>query len=374
MLKEMLEKGLRKGPAGFAVKVYSRKRLKFLENFKKEKPEEYIPPKSLERTLWGIKFRSPIMNAAGMFKNGECYEIVAKQGAGAYLGGTTTANPREGNTENGVHLPWIPYRESGAASNKLGLPNLGDKVVAEKISKLERINGCPIGMSVMASPDLREDKLERLVAGMDRYEKIGVDWLEVNYGCPNTKKGVFDFQKIYDEMRYIKESFLESRSLANRTRVIPVVNKFSANITIKEAEDLTAACIDLGYDGINILNTGTDYNKYRKQIHPSDLKLFDYFTNIHGGGLSGRPLKDPSLFISSVAVMQKEKRKPKQEFHVFRTGGIENAEDLLISERSGISMNQWFTGYWDKYNEKFSERHDIYKKLYEELIKLKRAA
>jgi len=57
-----------------------------LEKLKEEiSLEDYTPLGKLVKELWGIKFRSPIMNAAGMFKNGECYEMVAKQRAGISL-------------------------------------------------------------------------------------------------------------------------------------------------------------------------------------------------------------------------------------------------------------------------------------------------
>ena len=59
------------------VSVYSAGRRRFLNEIKDQLPEEtYTPPEELARTLWGIRFRSPIMNAAGMFKNGEWYETV----------------------------------------------------------------------------------------------------------------------------------------------------------------------------------------------------------------------------------------------------------------------------------------------------------
>ena len=74
-------------PPKIVVAQYSRGRLNFLDKVKSEVPSEsYTPPAELARVLWGITFRSPIMNAAGMFKNGECYEMVSKQGAGGYMG------------------------------------------------------------------------------------------------------------------------------------------------------------------------------------------------------------------------------------------------------------------------------------------------
>jgi len=54
-----------------------------------------------------LKFKTPIGNAAGMFKNGECSKMIEMQGAGFYLGGTGTYFPREGNTEEDIHLPVV---------------------------------------------------------------------------------------------------------------------------------------------------------------------------------------------------------------------------------------------------------------------------
>ncbi|MCH8903126.1 MAG: hypothetical protein IIA45_04345 [Bacteroidetes bacterium] len=98
---------IRKLPPRKIVSVYSRGRVKFMKAFENDFPEEpYIPPESLARELWGLRFRTPIMNSAGMFKDGECPAIVEKQGAGAYLGGTGTFFQRKGVTEKEIHLPF----------------------------------------------------------------------------------------------------------------------------------------------------------------------------------------------------------------------------------------------------------------------------
>ena len=203
--------------------------------------EHYINP-NLSRELWGIKFRSPIMNAAGMFKNGECYEMVAKQGAGAYLGGTGTWNPRNGNERSDISLPFAPYPRSHAASNWLGFPNEGDLINAKRASKLERIVGCPVGWSVMGSPDYQgEEKLRNLVKGMWLYKEAGVDFLEINESCPNTshKQDV----GLESRLKFVKENFLDQRK-----RVLPVIvkfsNKFSVLLSSKISAILTPTVID----------------------------------------------------------------------------------------------------------------------------------
>src|SRR3989338_6716150 len=68
------------------VALYSSGRPVFLKEFFKGTPERYEIPAALSRTCWGIRFRSPIFNAAGMFKNAEGFNLVDAQGAGAYLG------------------------------------------------------------------------------------------------------------------------------------------------------------------------------------------------------------------------------------------------------------------------------------------------
>ena len=85
------------------VSQYSKGRLNFLSQLENEIPSDICYPlDSLKRKLWDIEFRSPIMNSAGMFKNGGYYLMVAMQGAGAYLGGTGTWNPRRGNEKEGI--------------------------------------------------------------------------------------------------------------------------------------------------------------------------------------------------------------------------------------------------------------------------------
>ena len=345
------------------VGIYSAGRLVFLRQLQKEKPNHYVPQESLERTLWGLKFRSPIMNSAGMFKNGEGYEVMFRQGAAAFLGGTTTWNARPGNEKLGVKLPFAPYPKSGMASNWLGLPNLGDEVVAATYAKMEKHPNFPLGHSLMASPDLgEEEKLEYLVKGMKLYEAAGVDWLEFNVSCPNTEVGVMDFQTIRTGLEYVQHHFLDQRSLNGRARSLPVVVKFSNDIDFDSVQDLMELLFELGYDGVNIGNASANYDLHERSVLSSEKGLFRYFCETFGGGVSGRRLKPISLSLSEEAVRYLQVDPPEQEFHVFRTGGIESWQDLQISEDAGISMNQWFTGYFDRFSQ---HGHKLYQHLLE---------
>ena len=364
-LERRLRPLLTRLPPQIAVSKYSSGRLKFLNSLKNEIPEKkYTPPEDLSRELWGIKFRSPIMNAAGMFKNGECYELVARQGAGAYIGGTGTWNAREGNKKEGIYLPFVPYSKSHAASNWLGLPNDGDEINSQRVAQLETIADCPIGWSVMGSPDLQgEEKLRYLVKGMNLYEQAGVDFLEINESCPNTEQGNPQEDELANRLQYIKEHFLDRRMFTDtdRLREIPVIVKFSNDTEIEQLPALLDILFELGFDGVNFGNTSIDYIKRRELIDPSERRLFDFYTQTFGGGVSGRPLRESSLELASRAVEYLNQGRPSQEFHVTRTGGIETWEDIQKSLDAGISLCEWYTGYFENFSR---EGHDVYKELF----------
>jgi|SRR3989344_649343 len=358
-LESIIRPLLTKLPQRIVVSIYSQGRLDFLERLKEETlVEAYSPPENLSRKLWGLRFRSPIMNGAGMFKNGEGYEIIAQQGAGAYLGGTGTWNPRKGNEKLRIYLPFVPYPKSHSASNWLGLPNDGDQINSGRVAKMQRIAGTPIGWSIMGSPDFQgEERLRYLTEGMRLYARAGIDFLEINESCPNTAHGKPQQDDLATRLRYVKEHFLDQR-----TRRLPVIVKFSNDTEASQVPALLDLLFELGYDGVNFGNTSTAYNRRKEKIDPVERRLFDYFVQTFGGGISGKPLRESSLELASRTVEYLKAGSPSQEFHVIRTGGIESWQDIQESERAGILLNQWFTGYFEHFAK---QGHRVYRRLYE---------
>ncbi len=343
-------------PSHEVIRLYSEGRIKFLKKLVEERPEEpYVPPKNLERKLWEIPFRTPIMNAAGMFKNGEGYDFVASIGAGGYVGGTTTSNPRPGNEKEGIRTPFTPLPRSRAALNWLGLPNEGHETVSQRYRGINRVWGCPIVHSAMASPDLKgTEALEELVKGMQMFRQK-VDVIELNESCPNTHKQDND---TYQRLKYVKENFQKEE------RKVPIVVKFSNDTPISKVPQIMDMLFELGFDGVNFGNTSTAYPTLRNAVDERERALFDYFTSTFGGGFSGQPLKQRSLLLCYAAVQYLRAGPPKQEFHVWRTGGIETAKDIRESDEIGVSMNQWFTGFFEMFTR---HGYDVYRELYKGL-------
>lgn len=349
-------------PAALVIRLYSRARARFLPAFSRFPAAPVQVPPELTRSLWGLRFRSPLLNAAGVFKQGEGSEVVRCQGAGAYLAGTTTHRARKGNRTCGVGLPFVPYPRSGAASNCLGLPNPGHREVARRLSSLPAAEGFPRGASLAADPgpgDGDDKKLADLVAGMRAYDEAGVDFLELNESCPNTGEGPLGDDELRSRLERVAEGFL-----VRRNRPLPVVVKFSCDTDPEQVEPLVAMLIELGFDGVNFGNTSTNYPRHRPQIAAAERPLYDTFNDRFRGGVSGRPLGEDSLELARRAVAAAGAVAGDRDFHVVRTGGVENAADVVRSLAAGIALCQWYTGYFDAFGR---HGHQLYSKLYHRL-------
>ena len=270
--------------------------------------------------------------------------MTERQGAGAYLGGTGTYFPREGNTEEGIHLPFVILPNSGSALNKFGLNNRGDVSNCSQADFISRTINIPVGWSVTEPPEIEseEEKLKYLIKGMELYEQANVDFLEINESCKNTEAEIPKDEDLVRRLFYVKNHFLESRE-----RRIPVIVKFSVDTNPLQVKPLMDLLFKLGFDGVNFGNASTDYAGVGKIIHASERKVFDYYTKQFGGSISGIPLREKSLELASRAVEYLNQGRPPQEFHVFRTGGVETAQDVKESLEAGISLCQCFTGYFE---------------------------
>ncbi len=347
-------------PPQSATTLFSYGRKMFISMLANDKVPRFVKiPAEFSRSFWGLKFNSPLFNAAGMFKHGEGYDTVARQGAGAYLAGTTTKSARKGNKFAYITHPAASFPASSMAVNWMGLPNEGHETVARRLSYIDKIEGCPVGASVSPSPEQEGlDALRGVIDGLELYAKANVDFLELNESCPNvthehSTEIINGLDKaLVERLEYISQNFLRKRD-----RFIPVVVKFSNDTS----PELVPAIIDLltilGYDGVNFGNTSTDYNTLKRSVAENELSLYEFFTRNIGGGVSGRALKTRSYALSSLAAERVEKINPGNEFIVIRTGGIEQFDDIALSEKSGIGLNQWFTGYFDAFAK---AGHNIY--------------
>ncbi|NQW29023.1 MAG: hypothetical protein HQ472_00735 [Ignavibacteria bacterium] len=332
-------------PPKVAVKIMSAGRRAFMRRFVAETPKPLTIPTNLTVKIWDISFRLPILNAAGMFKNGEGYAVVAAQGAGGYVAGTTTFTAREGNVRDGVKWPVAMYPLSGVASNWLGLPNPGHAEVAKRLSTISRVAGCPIGASMSADSGVEETiSLDGLAQGFAMYDKAGVDFIEINESCPNVTDAHHGLQVDAGLIRRLE--FIAQHLLHKRTRNLPVVVKLSTDVAADQILDLIPMLETMGFDGMILGNTSTNYGVHRADIQPAEEGLYEYFTQTFGGGLSGSVLRGQSAELVGAARRCVAELSLRKEFRIIQCGGICGAEDVV---GQADELHQWYSGYFDQF-------------------------
>ena len=347
----------------FFIDFYSRSRRDFLMRLSDDEPrnidlDSWIKPVK----FWDIDFNTPLFNAAGMFKSGKGFNMCALQGAGAWLAGTSTSHPRAGNKRNEILHPFLTLPRTNSAVNWLGLPNDGHSALAGKIQKIEKVKGCPIGVSVSADPGENSiTALPLLVDGMKMLVGAGADFIELNESCPNVVHSANCSSEGLDSEMLERLEFLKDKFLKNRYKNTPVIVKYSVDTEPELLTKLIPLLIELGFDGINLGNTSTTYKQYLPLIHKREQAAFSYFTTNFGGGVSGKLIKEKSLNLCRQASSVLSNINLKKEFHIIRTGGIENAEDLIESKNAGVSLNQWYTGFFENFS---LNGHKLYKKIF----------
>jgi dihydroorotate dehydrogenase len=336
-------------PAPLAVRLYSRGRRLWLAALRA--PRHFVaPPAELGRSVWGLHFRSPLGNAAGLFKEGTGGDLAAAWGAGSWLVGTSTGQPRRGNLREGVFQPFAPYPRSRAASNWLGLPNPGHAAVAARLASAARVPGMPRGASLAIDPlpDIPEaDRLASLVEGLEHYDRAGVDFLEINESCPNTG------EVICDGLAHLEArlSSIASGFLARRRRRLPVLLKLSNDADPAAVGDVVRLASRLGFDGLVLGNTSTRWSELREAIDPTEQPLYDNFVGRFGGGVSGLPVRARSLDLLRAAAAALPTARPQDEFHLVQVGGIHNAADVAASLAAGATLCQWYTGLFEAFSQ-----------------------
>lgn len=343
-------------------------RMIFQNVFFRELPPNSFISQDYASSAWGLNFRLPLWNAAGMFKGAEGYRIAVRQGAGAWVCGTTTSKPRSGNKRRGIRCPVVSLPVSGAALNWMGLPNAGHQEVARRIARLEKDPLCPVFASLAADPGCDEKVAhDGLVEGLIAYEKAGVDGIEINESCPNVAGHGNADSPLLDIGLLERLEAVSREFLKKRRRRMPVLVKVSTDTHHDALAPLVQTLATMGFDGVVIGNTSTAYETIKSQLMPADQRVVDWFTKAFGGGISGAPLGRSSLVKAAQASIVASDVRALDEFRVIRVGGIASAADIMDSWSAGISFNQWYTGYYAAFAR---DGHSLYKRLGEELSAL----
>jgi dihydroorotate dehydrogenase len=267
----------------------------------------------LRVALWGLEFPNPIGVAAGFDKNAEAVD--ARLGLGFMEVGSVTPRPQPGNPK--PRLFRLPADD--AVINRLGFNNDGHAVVAGRIKRRRRriILGVNLGQN-KNSADAEEDY--RL--GVEAFAGLA-DYLVINVSSPNTP-GLRELQG-RERLGGLLETVLAARAAGRRRP--PLLLKIAPDLNEADMADIARAALDAGVDGLIATNTTV--------ARPDTLTDPNRF---QAGGLSGRPLFEPST-----RVLSEMYRLTEGRLALIGVGGVASGADAYAKIRAGASLVQLYT-------------------------------
>lgn len=282
-------------------------------------------PAGLARTVFGVRFPSPVGLAAGMDKNGVALPAWRALGFGFVEVGTVTAHPQPGNPQPRL----FRLVDSEGVINRMGFNNLGSAALADRLAAYGDL-GYPLGISIGKSKvTALEDAVEDYVTSLQLLYRYG-DYFAVNVSSPNTP-GLRSLQDSGQLRELLTALRSEVRSLsAGGLEPKPILVKIAPDLTEPAIDELLGVCTDVGVAGIIATNT---------TIGRSGLAAGDQGLAAEAGGLSGRPLTEISA--KTVAHIYSE---TQGALPVIGVGGILDPSDAARLLDAGASLVQLYTG------------------------------
>lgn len=264
------------------------------------------PPTAAARTLFGLRFASPIGIAAGFDKNATMMPLLAALGFGFVEVGTVTLRPQPGNPRPRM----FRYPAHRALINRMGFNNDGADAVAVRLGAWER--SLPLFVNIGKNRDVPLDAAADAYAACAAKLERHADAVVVNLSSPNTPS-----------LRELQRPEHLQPILAAVRGATPLLVKMAPDVDDVLLGEICDVCLRLA-DGMICTNTTVE--------RP--------FPAAEAGGLSGAPLRE-----KATAVLGRVRQRVGAEYPLIGVGGIFAAEDVREKLAAGANLVQVYTGF-----------------------------
>ncbi|MEN3373694.1 quinone-dependent dihydroorotate dehydrogenase [Dechloromonas sp. ZS-1] len=276
--------------------------------------------------VMGLKFPNPVGLAAGLDKNGDHIDGLARLGFGFIEIGTITPRPQDGNPR--PRLFRIP--EAQGIINRMGFNNAGvdrllENVRAAEFPKKGGILGINIGKNATTPI---ENAVDDYLICLDKVYN-DASYVTVNISSPNTKN-LRELQK--DEALDDLLSQLKARQLQladKHGKYVPMTLKIAPDLDDLQITAIADALRRHRFDGVIATNTTLARDAVAGLPNADET-----------GGLSGKPVFEPST-----VVLRKLSAALAGELPIIGVGGILGGEDAAEKIRAGASLVQFYSGF-----------------------------
>lgn len=279
------------------------------------------PPGKAVEAL-GLTFPHAIGLAAGLDKNAEHLDALAKLGFSFIEVGTVTPKPQEGNPR--PRLFRLPQAQ--AIINRMGFNNQGvDAMIANiKAARYKGLLGINIGKN--KETPLRQAAEDYLYCLKKVYPYAS--YITINISSPNTP----DLRQLQQGdffMHLLTQLTQEQQNLAdNHQRLVPLVVKLSPDEPDEALKVMAEAVLQKGIAGIIATNTTCSREQVTNLAHGHE-----------SGGLSGAPLASRSTECLRVL-----KQVVGDAVSLIGVGGIDQVDIAKEKLQAGASLLQVYSG------------------------------
>ena len=278
---------------------------------------------SLEREVFGLKFRNPVGLAAGFDKNAALTDELATLGFSFVEIGTVTPRPQPGNPA--PRLFRLPA--DGALINRMGFNNDGAAAVAARL-RLRHDRRLLIGGNIGKNKDTPNAQAgDDYVAAFEALAEV-VDYFVVNVSSPNTP-GLRELQDKKPLISLLQQ--VQARNLA-RSQPRPLLLKIAPDLTDAQLDDILEIAHETQLSGLVATNTTIGRGGLATPAAT--------VTGYGAGGLSGRPLR-----ARATEVIRYLHQKSQGSLPIIGAGGIHSAADALEKLAAGATLIQLYTGF-----------------------------
>jgi len=282
----------------------------------------FTVPESKPVSAMGFEFSHPLGLAAGLDKNAEHLNALAKLGFSHIEVGTVTPRPQGGNPKPRL----FRLSMSEAIINRMGFNNHGVDTLVANVQKANYPGILGINIGKNKDTDLSravDDYLHCL-----RKVYLHASYITINISSPNTpdlrqlQQGEY-FKNLINELRE------EQLQLADvHQRYVPLVVKISPDEPDETLKKIADIIVSLGIDGLIATNTTCSREGVEQEPFGKEL-----------GGLSGEPLA-----ARSTECLRVLKSVVGDDAILIGVGGIDSAWVANEKLNAGATLLQLYTG------------------------------
>ncbi len=272
--------------------------------------------------VMGLRFPNRVGMAAGLDKNGEVIDGLARFGFGFIEIGTITPRPQPGNPKPRMfRLP-----EAHGIINRTGFNNHGiDALVANvQAAKYRGILGINIGKNADTPIERAADDY---LACLDKAYPLA-SYVTVNISSPNTKnlrqlQGESELDALLGQLKARQTALADQHG-----RYVPIALKIAPDLDDAQIVNIADALRRHRIDAVIATNTTLARDKVQGVPYGDQQ-----------GGLSGAP-----LFEASTAVVAALARALQDELPIIAAGGIFDGSQALAKLQAGARLVQVYSG------------------------------